>query len=360
MELSIGKVISELRKKSGITQEQLADAVGVSVPAVSKWETGNSYPDITLLMPIARYLGVTVDDLFHYQSEISKEKEEEIIRECTLSFEKDGFETGSSRCNDYLNEYPNNFRLKYELAGLLPWYAAKSGADEKTVRKANERAAHLLQEAAQSKDDKIRNTALYLLACAYIQMNQSKKAQEVLEQLPQSGFDQDYLLPAIYLQEKEFSKAAKINQNNLLLSINKAAGALAGLAQVAVEEERWEDAIRFADAQRNLIKAVDLQDYLLPSNCALYLQIYSQKKDAENTLSYLKQYLSVITYDVSRLHLSDNFFFSLEEQKKPSVAMNFTKDTVLRSLKKDKNFDFIQNDARFQRLLTGYSNDSPK
>ena len=71
MKLSIGKVISELRKKNSITQEQLANAVGISVPAVSKWETGNSYPDITLLMPIARYLGVTVDDLFHYQSEMS-------------------------------------------------------------------------------------------------------------------------------------------------------------------------------------------------------------------------------------------------------------------------------------------------
>ena len=43
MELSIGKVIFELRKKNGVTQEQLANAVGVSVPAVSKWETGVSH-----------------------------------------------------------------------------------------------------------------------------------------------------------------------------------------------------------------------------------------------------------------------------------------------------------------------------
>jgi transcriptional regulator with XRE-family HTH domain len=360
MELSIGKVISELRKKSGITQEQLAEAVGVSVPAVSKWETGNSYPDITLLMPIARYLGVTVDDLFHYQSDISKEREEEIIRECTLSFENNGFETGFERCNDYLNEYPNNFRLKYEFAGLLPWYAAKSGADEEAIRKADERAAHLLQEATQSKDDKIRNTARYLLACTYIQMNQSKKAKEALDQLPQSGFDPDYLLPVIYLQQKEFLKAAKINQSNLLLSINKAVGALYGLAHIAVKEGRWEDALRFADVQRKLIEAVNLQEYMQSSNCVLYLQIYSGKKDIENTLTYLKKFLSVFPYDVNRLHLSDNFLFSLAEQKKPSVALNFTKDTVLRSLEKDKSYDFIRNDARFQRLLADFITDMPK
>lgn len=354
MELSIGKVIFELRKKNGVTQEQLANAVGVSVPAVSKWETGNSYPDITLLMPIARYFGVTVDDLFHYQSVISEEKEEEIIKECTLSFEKNGFETGMSLCNDYLNEYPNNVRLKYQLAGLLPWYADKSGTSEENAKAAKERAICLLKDAGKSDDSEIRYAALYLLACTYIQMGKSKEAQETLEQLPQHSFDPNYLLPTIYLQQKEYSKAAKLNQSNLLLSMNKAAGALTGLASIAVKEGRWEDALRFADAQRKLIEAVDLQDYMLLSNCELYLRIYSGNKDVENTLRYLKQYLYVFPYDVSKLNLSDNFFFSLAGKKETSVAMNFTRSTVLRALEKNKNYDFLRGDARFQSLLKDF------
>ena len=48
MELKIGSKIAELRKAKGMTQEQLALALGISAPAVSKWETDNSYPDITL------------------------------------------------------------------------------------------------------------------------------------------------------------------------------------------------------------------------------------------------------------------------------------------------------------------------
>ena len=63
MDLKIGGRIAEMRKAKGMTQEQLAAALGVSAPAVSKWETGSSYPDITLLCPLARALGSNVDSL---------------------------------------------------------------------------------------------------------------------------------------------------------------------------------------------------------------------------------------------------------------------------------------------------------
>ena len=50
----IGAQIAALRRTKGLTQEQLAEMLGVSAPAVSKWETDSSYPDITLLCPLAR------------------------------------------------------------------------------------------------------------------------------------------------------------------------------------------------------------------------------------------------------------------------------------------------------------------
>lgn len=55
--LKLGAKLAALRKARGMTQEQLADQLGVSAPAVSKWETDSSYPDITLLCPLARALG---------------------------------------------------------------------------------------------------------------------------------------------------------------------------------------------------------------------------------------------------------------------------------------------------------------
>lgn len=67
MDIKLGSKITELRKAKKMTQEQLADLLGVSAPAVSKWETDSSYPDITMLCPLARVLGTDVDTLLAYE-----------------------------------------------------------------------------------------------------------------------------------------------------------------------------------------------------------------------------------------------------------------------------------------------------
>ena len=58
-----GGIIRQLREKHGMTQEELANRLGVTGKAVSKWETGKGYPDITLIEPIAKALGVSVMEL---------------------------------------------------------------------------------------------------------------------------------------------------------------------------------------------------------------------------------------------------------------------------------------------------------
>ena len=63
----IGTKIQALRKNKGITQEQLAEVLAVSAQAVSKWENSVSMPDIHLLPVIARYFGITMDELFNYR-----------------------------------------------------------------------------------------------------------------------------------------------------------------------------------------------------------------------------------------------------------------------------------------------------
>lgn len=62
-EQSIGRRIAKLRLERGLTQEQLAREIGVSAQAVSKWENDQNYPDISLLVPLSRILGTSVDEL---------------------------------------------------------------------------------------------------------------------------------------------------------------------------------------------------------------------------------------------------------------------------------------------------------
>ena len=124
MELVIGKVISSLRKEKGITQEELAKAVGVSTSAVSKWESGISYPDITLLPIIARYFNISTDKLLDFQKDLTKEEVVKIAKECAERFESIKYSEAMKFCEDYLREYPNNNLLKIRIAHLFFMYLA--------------------------------------------------------------------------------------------------------------------------------------------------------------------------------------------------------------------------------------------
>lgn len=64
MKLSIGENIRNYRKKNDLTQEVLADRLGVTYQSVSRWEKGSTYPDLELLPAISEILGITVDELF--------------------------------------------------------------------------------------------------------------------------------------------------------------------------------------------------------------------------------------------------------------------------------------------------------
>ena len=70
---SLPKNLQEFRRGRGITQEELADFIGVTKASVSKWENGQSLPDILLLPQLAAYFDVSVDDLLGYQPQLSTE-----------------------------------------------------------------------------------------------------------------------------------------------------------------------------------------------------------------------------------------------------------------------------------------------
>ena len=67
MQLDLGKKIRELRQRDGRTQETLAEAIGVTSQAVSRWEASGGYPDMEMIPSLANYFGVSIDELFRLQ-----------------------------------------------------------------------------------------------------------------------------------------------------------------------------------------------------------------------------------------------------------------------------------------------------
>ncbi|MBP5594353.1 MAG: helix-turn-helix transcriptional regulator, partial [Pseudobutyrivibrio sp.] len=70
--MKINEVIRKHRKEKNMTQEEMANRLGVTAPAVNKWESGASMPDISLLAPIARLLNVSLDELLSFKEELSE------------------------------------------------------------------------------------------------------------------------------------------------------------------------------------------------------------------------------------------------------------------------------------------------
>ncbi|MDO4474948.1 MAG: helix-turn-helix transcriptional regulator, partial [Eubacteriales bacterium] len=91
--MNIGNVIRKYRKEVGLTQEEMANRLGVTTPAVNKWENGNSKPDIELLAPIARLLHISLDTLLSFHENLTPAEIGEIVKQMDRMFEVEEFDT---------------------------------------------------------------------------------------------------------------------------------------------------------------------------------------------------------------------------------------------------------------------------
>jgi transcriptional regulator with XRE-family HTH domain len=117
--LNLGKSIIQKRKEKGITQEKLAEYMGVSKAAVSKWESGQSYPDILLLPELATYFNISVDELLGYSPQMSREEIKKVYQEFSHDFAVKPFEEVIEACKQTIREYYACFPLLLAMIQLL-------------------------------------------------------------------------------------------------------------------------------------------------------------------------------------------------------------------------------------------------
>lgn len=92
--MKINQIIREKRKEQNLTQEQVAEYLGVSTPAVNKWEKGSSYPDITILPALARLLKVDLNTLLCFNEDLSEREVGNFTNELVEIIETKGFDEG--------------------------------------------------------------------------------------------------------------------------------------------------------------------------------------------------------------------------------------------------------------------------
>ena len=123
MQLSLGTNIRKLRQRDGRTQENLAEALGVTSQAISRWESCGGYPDMEMLPAIANYFGVTIDELFGYAND--REKKIDAILQKIDAFhipsrsDDEWVDECVALLREGLAEFPQNERLLFKLAHTL-------------------------------------------------------------------------------------------------------------------------------------------------------------------------------------------------------------------------------------------------
>ncbi len=123
MLVKIGNKIKELRKRDGRTQETVANAIGVSPQAISRWEAGGGYPDMEIVPAIANYFGVTIDALFGYECERQQKIDALVAEIQTMNIANNGedvcIDACLSKARQGLIEFPGDESLTLCLAELL-------------------------------------------------------------------------------------------------------------------------------------------------------------------------------------------------------------------------------------------------
>ncbi|MBQ4592006.1 MAG: helix-turn-helix domain-containing protein [Clostridia bacterium] len=123
MQIKLGERMRELRRKYGRTQDDLAQALGVTPQAVSRWENGICYPDMELLPSMANFFGVSIDELFGYQTERSQKIGELADRIRAMNAKNNGKDVCMDEClqlaRESAAEFPGNETLMLCLASVL-------------------------------------------------------------------------------------------------------------------------------------------------------------------------------------------------------------------------------------------------
>lgn len=354
MELCIGTTILAARRAKGLTQEALAELVGVSAAAVSKWETGASYPDITLLPPLARALGLTVDALLDFHPAPSDEELRAISERLRAVFDGQGFAAGQQEAEAALREYPSCGQLKIMVGGLYFHFLSsallRADDPEQASEALIERCLALFEQGeAQSETEKEKLGARLLRINTLTMLGRYDEAETLIDSLPdQQPVDADTLRLNLRLAQNQLDEAEQLARKRLLVHVHESLGALMNLTTVARRQKDFAAAHRYWDTYR----AVDKLFSLDRSNGLQFGILLAQDEgNTEQALDLFEQYIDArLTYTLD--YRENPFFAGVQTHVPTANELAATHRLMLRAIREDAAYDPIRGEPRFQAALT--------
>ncbi len=297
--MNIGTNIYALRKEKKITQAQLAEKLGVSEQAISKWENDQCAPDVSLFPIIAKYFGVSIDRLFGYHMNSYADEVEAIMKAAD-----DSMNTYKEIeiISDGLKKYPNSPDLKIYLAFSLSMVNRMS-EDERERKEAIEKAVKVCNEVVNTCGDiKQVDSALNMLRRIYCEIGEYEKAAEAVEKISANSFMRRIVGKAqILAYRKDYLEHARFTEESLL-NCFWLMDELFELKRISLlEQKEYEKLLPWCRAHEKLLAIFDegCEDFYVCKklwNCEAKAQAYKRLGKKDECLHELKAFALLTKY----------------------------------------------------------------
>jgi len=233
--VKIGNVIKKYRHELGLTQEEMANRLGVTTPAVNKWENNNTLPDIGLLAPIARLLGITTDILLSFKEDLTDEEIGVFIKALDKKSEDTPYDDLFAEGTEKIREYPNCEKLIWNVATMLDAWRLAYDVPESEQYDAQIREWY--SRVLDSDDPAIRKSAAESLYGFYYRKEDYDKAAACLSYLPEDDPDRKSRHADILNKTGKTGEAFKEQEELLLAHLNRLRITLNALYVMYMEQE---------------------------------------------------------------------------------------------------------------------------
>ena len=342
--MQIGEVIRKYRKEKDMTQEEMASRLGVTAPAVNKWENGNSMPDIMLLAPIARLLDITVDTLLSFHSELEMEEINGIVLEANRRMREESYEKAFGWIRKKLEEYPGSDMLTWNLAVLLQANLLLKNPPERKEYEAY--ILSLYRRTLNSQDETVREGTAEALFSYYLEKDAYDEAEKYVEYFPKSAPAYKYKKALLYGKRGETKAAYQAYEELLFSSYTTQRMCLYGMFRLAVKEHDREKTELFADKMRDLARCMDMGDY---DGAYANMELALENRDRVEVLKAAREILANVgavgCFRESPLYEHMKF-------KEPSPEYREEMKTQLTAYFQDEEtFGFMKGDEAWEKFL---------
>ena len=342
--MNIAESIRKCRKASGLTQEEMAKRLGVTTPAVSKWENGITNPDIALLAPIARLFHISVDTLLSYREQLTNDEINAIVQKINDMFATEDFATVYEWAERKIKEYPSCNKLIWNVAIVLE---ARLIVDDKTDGELYEPQIYTwYEQVLEDEDEDIRNKAADALFGFSMRKKDYAKAEEYLAYF--SDYDPVKKLNRgrWHMEQGEAENAYKLFEEVIFTEYNRSSLALAYMVGMALEKMDYEKARYYAKKQGEIACAFEMGIY---QQCSPMLEIVCAQKDVKGTCQIVEQLLNHVEslYDFTKAELYEHMTF----RKPDETYVKEVRESLLEGFRDEETFGYMKGCKEWEQLI---------